>query len=274
MWPPFEVADPWFSMYDREVLPAPLEPADRAGEPACMEAIRQRYGLDRVAAELWREVVATCYGMVSRMDDHLGRVMAHVDEAETVTLFFTDHGEYLGDHGLIEKWPTALHPCITRNPLIIAGGGLPQGQESSAMVELVDILPTVLELAGVSTSHRHFGSSLLPVLKNPDTEHRAYAFTEGGFTVAERHQLERARFPYDLRTQLADEDPKLVGKAYAVRDREWTYVWRLQGRRPQPRRARRGRAMAVMTISMTMPRKGLALAFFTAWRGTRRGRSS
>ncbi|WP_328941113.1 sulfatase-like hydrolase/transferase [Streptomyces sp. NBC_00250] len=226
--PPFEVAEPWFSMYDRETLPAPLEPAETtAGEPAYMEAIRKRYGLDRVTPELWQEVVATYYGMVSRMDDHLGRVMAQVDDADTVTLFFTDHGEYLGDHGLVEKWPTSFHPCITRNPLIISGGGLPAGQESSAMVELVDILPTVLEMADISAPHRHFGRSLLPVLKDPGTEHRAFAFTEGGFTTAERHQLEPGRFPYDLRTQLASDEPTLVGKAYAVRDQEWTYVWRL-----------------------------------------------
>ncbi|MFG2563602.1 hypothetical protein [Streptomyces sp. NPDC048496] len=95
------------------------------------------------------------------------------------------------------------------------------------MVELVDILPTVLELAGVSAPHRYFGRSLLPVMKDPDAEHRTYAYAEGGFTTAEQHQLERGKFPYDLRTQLASDDPTPAGKAYAVRDQEWTYVWRL-----------------------------------------------
>ncbi|MFE4800568.1 sulfatase-like hydrolase/transferase [Streptomyces sp. NPDC056708] len=225
--PPFEAPEPWFSMYDRAAMPDPVAPAkDPDSEPAYMTAVRERYGLDRVTPELWREIVATYYGMVSRMDAHLGRVLAHVDDETTVTLFFADHGEYLGDHGLIEKWPTSMHSCVTRAPLIIAGGGLPGGQQSATMVELIDILPTVLELAGITTPHRHFGRSLLPVLRDPDAEHRTYAFTEGGFTIDEEHQLERAVFPYDLRAQLGQEKPVLVGKVHAVRDREWSYVWR------------------------------------------------
>ncbi|WP_241831737.1 sulfatase-like hydrolase/transferase [Parafrankia soli] len=142
-------------------------------------------------------------------------------------MFFADHGEYLGDFGLIEKWPSAMHPCITRDPLVIAGGGLPEGQVHDGMVELVDILPTVLELAGVPTQHRHFGRSLLPVLHDPASEHREYAFTEGGFTIEEEAQLEHSPFPYDLKTSLQHQKTDLVGKATAVRDREWTYVWRL-----------------------------------------------
>ncbi|MFB7214065.1 sulfatase-like hydrolase/transferase [Streptomyces sp. NPDC056255] len=92
-----------------------------------MRAIRERYGTEDVTPEQRREVVATYYGMIARLDDQLGRVMKAVVDAgaadDTVTLFLADHGEYLGDHGLIEKWPSAMHDCITRDPLIISGGG-------------------------------------------------------------------------------------------------------------------------------------------------------
>ncbi|MER7795506.1 sulfatase-like hydrolase/transferase [Streptomyces sp. NPDC097640] len=225
---PFQVEEPWFSMYDRDEIPDPLPPVRPGeGEPEFMRAVRERYGLDRVTPEMWREVIATYYGMVSRMDHHLGRVMSAIDHTDTVTLFFADHGEYLGDHGLIEKWPSGMHECLTRDPLIVSGGGLPEGQVSDAMVELVDVLPTVLELAGVEAPHRHFGRSLLPLLREPDAEHRRYAFTEGGFTVEEEPQLERAGYPYDAKAALQHENPRLVGRAVAVRDRQWTYVWRL-----------------------------------------------
>jgi arylsulfatase A-like enzyme len=117
--------------------------------------------------------------------------------------------------------------CITRDPLIISGGGLPGGQVCDAMVELIDVLPTVLELAGIQAPHRHFGRSLVPLLHDPGAGHRQYAFTEGGFTIEEEPQLEHAAFPYDLKAALQHEQPQLVGKAIAVRDREWTYVWRL-----------------------------------------------
>ncbi|GAA1383505.1 sulfatase-like hydrolase/transferase [Kitasatospora putterlickiae] len=224
--PPFEVAEPWYSMYDREALPLPVEPDPDSAEPAYMAALRERHGLDRATPELWQEVKATYYGMVSRLDDHLGRVMKHVDPGDTVTVFLSDHGEYLGDFGLVEKFPTAMHSCITRDPLIIAGGGLPEGGVSDSMVELVDVMPTLLELAGTAPVQRHFGRSLVPHLHDPDSEHRRYAFTEAGFSVEEHDQLEQGGFPYDLRIALAQERPAVVGKAIAVRDQEWTYVWR------------------------------------------------
>ncbi|MFJ2133382.1 MFS transporter [Streptomyces sp. NPDC087845] len=183
-------------------------------------------------------VGATYYGMVSRLDDQLGRVSRAVEQAgaaaRTVTLFFADHGEYLGDHGVIEKWPSAMHDCITRDPLIISAPGLGEGgRECDAMVEMVDVLPTVLDLAGVPAPHRHFGRSLLPLLRDPAAPHRELAFTEGGFTVEEEPQMEHAAFPYDLKSALQHEDPTLAGRAVAVRDREWTYVWRLY-EQPEP----------------------------------------
>lgn len=228
---PFQVEEPWFSQYDRDALPGPVEPGDRAREPRYMQAIREAYGIEEVTDEQWREVTATYYGMISRLDDQLGRVMRAVQTAgaaeSTVTLFFADHGEYLGDFGLIEKWPSALHDCVTRDPLIISAPGLGKGQTSQAMVEMVDVLPTVLELAGVNAPHRHFGRSLVPLLRDPAASHREFAFTEGGFTVEEANRLEQPSFPYDLKGELQHADPTLVGKAIAVRDARWTYVWRL-----------------------------------------------
>ncbi|MFD5315272.1 sulfatase-like hydrolase/transferase [Streptomyces sp. NPDC127098] len=231
---PFQAEEPWYSLHDRDAVPDPLPaPAgpEAGHEPGFKQAIRRGYGLDRLTPEMWREVAAVYHGMVSRLDHHVGRVQDAVAASgqadRTVTLFFADHGEYLGDFGLIEKWPSAMDACVTRDPLIISGGGLPAGQRYDGVVELVDVLPTVLELAGVEAPHRHYGRSLLPVLRDPEREHRRYAFTEGGFTVEEEPQLERPGYPYDLKGQLQHDHPELVGKAVAVRDREWTYVWRL-----------------------------------------------
>lgn len=228
---PFQITEQWRSLYDADGLPDPMPPDDRAHEPSYMQGIREKYGLDRITPEMWREVTATYYAMISRMDDHLGRVLSAVERTgaadDTVTLFFADHGEYLGDFGLIEKWPSAMHDCITRDPLIIAGPGIPEGQVREQMVEMVDVLPTVLELAGATAPHRHFGRSLMPMLTEPTATHRTYAFTEGGFTLDEEPQLERAAFPYDLKTDLQHENPEMVGKVIAVRDADFTYVWRL-----------------------------------------------
>ncbi|GAA5154243.1 sulfatase-like hydrolase/transferase [Amycolatopsis dongchuanensis] len=222
---PFKAAEPWFSMYDRDEMPDPLPPG--SGEPAFHQAIREGYGLDRMTPGKWREIIATYYAMVSRMDDHLGRVLAAAGE-NTVTAFFADHGEYLGDFGLVEKWPTSMSPNITRDPLILAGPGVPEGEVVDDMVELIDVFPTLLELCDVpDDTHRHFGRSLLPRLRGEVEVHREYAFSEAGFTVEEEPQLERPAYPYDRKGELQHANPRLVGKVVAVRDRSWTYVHRL-----------------------------------------------
>jgi arylsulfatase A-like enzyme len=95
------------------------------------------------------------------------------------------------------------------------------------MVELVDVFPTLLDLAGIEAGYAHFGRSLVPVLGDPAAGHREYAFSEGGFLAEEEPKFERAPFPYDRKAALQHERPATVGKAVAVRDQRWTYVWRL-----------------------------------------------
>ncbi len=164
---PFEATEPWFSMYDRSEVPdpAPRPGLDGGPEPWFHQAIRDAYGLDRATPEMWREVIATYYGMISRMDAHFGRVMTAVERGgagpHTITAFFSDHGEYLGDYGLIEKWPSAMSANITRDPLVLAGPGIPAGRVVHDMVEIIDVFPTLLDLARVpDDTHRHYGRSL------------------------------------------------------------------------------------------------------------------
>jgi arylsulfatase A-like enzyme len=228
--PPFEVEDPWYSLHDRADVPLPVQ-ADPARKPAFVRAIRERYGTARLEEKDWREIVATYYGMVARVDAQLGRVLAAVERAgaaeRTATVFFTDHGEYLGDYGLVEKWPSGLDECLLRNPLVIAAPGASQANVCDAPVELVDLLPTLLELGEAQARHTHFGRSLAPLLRDGGLPHRDAAFSEGGFTAAERHLLENAPHPYDLKSALQHEDPVFAGKAVALRTPRWTYVHRL-----------------------------------------------
>lgn len=231
---PFRTPEPWFSMYDRDAVPDPVPPAgpEDGPEPCFYQPLRDSHRLENVSPEYWREITATYYGMVSRMDSHLGRLLTAVEEAglgeRTLTAFFADHGEYLGDYGLIEKWPTALTANITRDPLVLAGPGVPEGAVVDDMVELIDVFPTLLDLAGVpDDTHHHFGRSLAPRLRGEAGPHREYAFSEAGFTVEEEPRLERPAYPYDLKGDLQHDDPSLVGRATVVRDQGWTYVYRL-----------------------------------------------
>jgi len=228
---PFQVEEPYFSQYDRTKMPQPSDPTTKTGhEPRYFAANRDRYATHRATPEVWAEITATYYGMISRLDDQFGRIAKRLDDLDlnssTVTMFFTDHGEYLGDHGMIEKWPSGLSETLVREPLIIGGAGLPRGKTMDTMTEMVDLLPTVFQLCGIDQKFPHNGKSLLPAMLH-GTEHRQYAFSEGGFLLSEEPLLEQAPFPYDIKAALQHEDTSLVGKAISMRDREWTYIYRL-----------------------------------------------
>jgi arylsulfatase A-like enzyme len=226
---PFEVEEPWFSMHSRADMPAPAPVP--SGGPAFLEALRTRHGWDRLGASDFAELSATYYGMVSRVDDQLGRVVRAVDSAgaadRTAWMFFPDHGEYLGDYGVVEKWTSGLSDNLVHNPLIIATPQGAEGQRVDAMVELVDLLPTACDLAEVTVGHTHFGRSLLPLIADPSATHRDAAFSEGGFALAEAHLVEQAGYPYDIKAAIQQEDVKLAGRAVAMRTRDWTYIHRL-----------------------------------------------
>lgn len=228
--PPFTVDEPWFSMHDRADMPDPIPASAASGKAGFMEAIRDTYGWGDLTADDFREIAATYHGMVSRVDAQLARVLAAVDRIgatdDTVVGFFTDHGEYLGDFGLVEKWPSGLDPCLLRNPLILAGGPLPQGVTVDRPVEMIDLLPTLCDLAETETVHTHFGRSLLPVIDDPSVTHRDFACSEGGFRPDDRHLFEGGKGIYAPKSRLQQERPELVGTAMVLRTPTHTYVHR------------------------------------------------
>ncbi|MCP5432134.1 MAG: sulfatase-like hydrolase/transferase [Alphaproteobacteria bacterium] len=229
--PPFVVEEPWFSLHDRSAMPLPHR-ADLSRKPNFMAELARRYGTASMSEDDWRELVATYYGMISRVDWQLGRVMQAVERTgaqdRTATFFFTDHGEYLGDYGLVEKWHAGADDCLLRNPLIAAVPGFPQGRSSDSLVELLDVMPTVLELAGAEARHCHFGRSLLPVLSDPATRHKDAVFAEVGFRPNEEPVIETTDFfPYATKIHLMHEDiARWCGRAVSVRTKDHAFVHR------------------------------------------------
>lgn len=114
-------------------------------------------------------VKANYYAMIEHIDAQLARVMQALrdsgQEEETIILFHSDHGELLGDHGLVLKgcrfFEGLVHvPMIWRWP-----GHAQAGLRADALVELVDIAPTLLEAAGIEIPWCVQGRSLLPILE-------------------------------------------------------------------------------------------------------------
>lgn len=119
-----------------------------------------------------------------------------------------------------------MDPSILRNPLILAGAGLPEGVVIDRPVELIDLLPTLCDLAGVEPQHTRFGRSLLPVIDDPTLAHRDFACSEGGFRVTDVELLEWAKWIYEPKARLQHECPDLVGTALAIRTPTHSYVHR------------------------------------------------
>ena len=228
--PPFMVEDPWFSLHNRDSMPEPIQPEDTTGKPEYMNELRKRYGWADLSIEDHAEITATYYGMVSRVDDQLGRLLLAIDQFgyadNTYTFCFSDHGEYLGDHGLVEKWPSGLDPCLVQNPLIVAGPKVTESEVAHSGVEMIDLLPTCLEIAETEASHTHFGKSLLPILSDSNIEHREAVFCEGGFNPEDNHLFEVAGWIYKHKSEIQHEMPELVGKAQCVRTQKWSFIRR------------------------------------------------
>jgi arylsulfatase A-like enzyme len=100
----------------------------------------------------WREMIAMTYGMVTHIDTEIGRVLSVLDKYHlwdnTLVIFLGDHGDMLGDHGLIWKGPYTFRGCINI-PTIVTAPGMPAGQVSDALIAQIDLLPSVLAFCGI-----------------------------------------------------------------------------------------------------------------------------
>jgi len=99
------------------------------------------------------EILAYTYGMVSLIDRHVGRILDALDELDisdnTVVVFLSDHGDMMGDHGLLNKGPFHFEGLL-RVPMIWRWPSRFRPAASPALVSLLDVPPTILELAGVA----------------------------------------------------------------------------------------------------------------------------
>ncbi len=119
---------------------------------------------------------ARYYAMIELIDHNVGRMLYALEASgqreNTLVIYTSDHGDMLGDHGLILKG-CRFYEGLVRVPLIVSGAGVGvTNRTSDALVELTDIAPTLLELAGVDVPERMQGRSLRSLFTDPDASHR------------------------------------------------------------------------------------------------------
>jgi arylsulfatase A-like enzyme len=113
--PPFGVEDPWYSQIDPSVIPPRIPTPDCWDDyPSMMKGIYDRQGLQDWSEDRFTEMIATYYGMCARVDSQFGMVVQALQDAEiyddTAIFTFSDHGEFAGNYGLVEKTQNTFQP--------------------------------------------------------------------------------------------------------------------------------------------------------------------
>ncbi|MCC7519454.1 MAG: sulfatase-like hydrolase/transferase [Verrucomicrobiae bacterium] len=239
--PPYAIEEPYYSMIDRAKLPPRIPaPPNWDGKPNLLRGIHARQRLQGWTEDRWTELRATYYGMCARVDEQFGRVLQALREAglydDTAVFFFSDHGDFTGDYGLVEKTQNTFEDCLTRVPFLVKPpkSVSVKPRVSEALVELVDFPATAFDLLGIEPGYDHFGRSLRSVLAGESDEHRDAVFCEGGRRHGERHCMELNSPSSQDSTRLywprvglqANEGPE-HGKAVMCRTKRFKYVRRL-----------------------------------------------
>lgn len=240
---PYFAPGEWHDTINPETLP-PLRPVIEQGKPDFHRRIRETRRLDRLDEAFFRKLNAVYLGMIGVTDYLLGLLLAALEETghadDTTVLFFSDHGDWAGDYGLVEKWPSALDDTITRVPFIarVPGAAKP-GHIVREQTELFDLMPTVLELAGVSARHTHFAHSLVSQINGAPGDPERAVFAEGGYARHEPHCFEGqahrdqfARAPdhiYYPKGKLQQDHPESVCRAAMIRTSSHKLMHRAAG---------------------------------------------
>ncbi|MCD1635812.1 sulfatase-like hydrolase/transferase [Martelella mediterranea] len=212
---PFGAPAPFRALYDAKNLPGPVGgPEELETKPLVQsEYHRKSYGgqapgFAEYTPEELREARAGYFAMVSMIDAEVGRILEALEASgqreNTIVIFSSDHGEMLGDHGIMLKGPM-LYDALVRVPLIVRWPGqIAPGQRREEIVQLIDLTATLLEAAGAGDAQQVQGESLLPMLCGGDaTDWRDWA-------LAEYRDSGHSATPPVFTTMLREKHMKLV----------------------------------------------------------------
>lgn len=191
---PFDAPEPWSRLHHPDEVDLPPERRrdfdrrpwwHRAAvetTPALSgELLRMRKEYSRIP-ELsdgqLRELTANYYGMISLIDHNVGRILAELQDQgladDTIVIFTTDHGDWLGDHGLVLKGPM-MYDGLLRVGMIVRGPGVQAGRVVPHPVSTLDLYATINDYAGVDAP-AHDSRTLRPLVESDGT--RDYAYNE------------------------------------------------------------------------------------------------
>lgn len=225
---PLIVPQKYWDLYDSEKISRPANDSFPVGAPSFHThnsyELRSYEDIPKsgpIPEEIRKRVAHGYYAACSFIDAQVGRVLDELDRLglseNTVIVLWGDNGWHLGENGIITKdtlYEVALHvPLIISDP---AGSGIIQGAHCRALVEFVDIFPTLCELAGLAVPEQCSGDSLVPLLGNPDGKLKDAVFS------VNRRSWQHNKTGYAMRTDryryIRWEDPDGVVVAEELYD--------------------------------------------------------
>lgn len=210
---PYIVSEPYHARFSKAELPAPARAAaERESRNSVFRGFQRHPECLTFSQEQPRSNALRAYmGLVEQLDHHLGRLLDFLEQGgrlqDTLIVFTSDHGDYLGDHWLGEK--EFLYEQSVRIPLLLIEPGEPvrSGRVCDDLVEAVDLLPTFLETLGISVpTHLLEGRSL---------------FRHGASREAVISELDYSIHPVARALALGPNDARMV----MVRTKRWKLMY-------------------------------------------------
>ena len=219
---PYIAPAPYNTMYAKaDVLqPVRSEEERRDPHPVFREFMEHRVGKNFSRDDVRDEVVPVYMGLIKQIDDQLGELFAFMERRglfdNTMVVFTSDHGDYLGDHWLGEK--DLFHEPSVKVPLIIydpdSRADAVRGSVCDELVETIDLLPTFIDAVGGDAgaqSHRLEGRSLMPFLRSEaPASWREFAISEYDYSIA----------PAAVKLKVEPRDARL----FMVCDKRWKFM--------------------------------------------------
>ena len=238
--------EPWIvpEQYAALFPPEKIElPPWREGEfaderaPERNKVLYEMLGMEEDALEDAYGVSGVYHGMVRFVDDGVGQILDALEglglREDTIVVFCADHGDFMGEHRMTCKGGV-FYDALTRVPLILSWPGqVTAGRRDDSMVNLIDVLPTLLRLQGMETPRSMHG---MPLPTVTDAQPREATFSEYGsggppFRMAD---LEKLPKPYGRRALINSlQWREAEGRRKMVRTREWKYVHDSMGDRDE-----------------------------------------
>ncbi len=185
---PYYVPEPYFSLFSPADLPPVIATAEQGAAKGYVYRLLQKLehlGMPDIDQRMDR-YRANYYGMLRLIDHQVARLLDHLTthnrRDDTLIIYVSDHGDYVGDYGLMRKG-AGVSESLMRIPFICSGAGVTKQGRSDAHVSLVDVLPTLCEAAGLPLPADVQGRSLWPLLRGETYSRAEFAsvLAEQGF---------------------------------------------------------------------------------------------